>query len=67
MALFIASLKLAPYTYESVVTLPEAKYYGERLMSATETSFVVSVVIVAVAVVAAAVFGVIFWYKRKKA
>ncbi|MBQ8850326.1 MAG: Gldg family protein [Clostridia bacterium] len=66
-ALVLTSLSLAPYTYESTVTLPEAKYYGERLMSATETGFVVFIIVIAVAVVALSVVGVIIWYKRKKA
>ena len=66
-ALVLTSLSLAPYTYESTVTLPEAKYYGERLMSATETGFVVFIIVIAVAVVALSVAGLIIWYKRKKA
>lgn len=62
-----ASLTLAPVTYESTVTVPDAKYYGERLMSVNETSYVLYAVVIIVLVVALAIFGVIFWYKRKKA
>ena len=63
----ISSLVLAPFSYESTVKLPDAKFYGERLMSVTETSYVVYAVVIAVLVIIFAVFGVIYWYKRKKA
>jgi hypothetical protein len=66
-ALVISSLALAPFSYESTVTLPEAKYYGERLMYATETSFVLYAVVIVVLTVALSVTGIIIWYKRKKA
>lgn len=62
-----SSMALAPTTYESTVTVPEGKYYGERLMSVTETSYVLYAVVIIVLVVATSVVGVIFWYKRKKA
>ena len=63
----ISSLALAPVTYESSVTVPTAKYYGERLMSVTETSYVLYTAVIIALVVIMSVFGVIFWYKRKKA
>ena len=66
-ALVISSLALAPFSYESTVKLPEAKFHGERLMSVTETSFVLYAVIIVVLVVVLSVSGVILWYKRKKA
>ena len=63
----VASLSLAPTTYESTVTVSDAKYYGERLMSVNETSYVLYTAVIIVLVVALSIFGVIFWYKRKKA
>ena len=63
----ISSLALAPVTYESSVIVPAAKYYGERLMSVTETSYVLYTAVIIALVVIMSVFGIIFWYKRKKA
>ena len=65
-ALVISSLALAPFSYESTVKLPEAKFYGERLMSVTETSFVLYAVVIVVLVVVLSVVGIILCYKRKK-
>ena len=66
-ALVVSTLALAPFSYESTIKLPEAKFFGERLMSVTETSFVLYAVVILVLVIALSVTGVILWYKRKKA
>lgn len=65
--LVMSSMSLAPFTYESTLKIPEATFYGERLMSATETGFVAYVIVISVLVAVLAVFGIIFIYKRKKA
>ena len=67
ISLVVSALALAPLSYTSTVELPDGSFYGERLMSVTETSYVLYTVVVIVLVVALSVFGVIYWYKRKKA
>lgn len=67
ISLVVSALALAPFSYTSTVDLPDGSFYGERLMSVTETSYVLYTVVVIVLVVALSVFGVIYRYKRKKA
>ena len=67
ISLVVSSLVLAPFSYTSTVELPDGRFYGERLMTVTETSYVLYTVVIVVLVVALSVFGVIYWYKRKKA
>ncbi len=63
----ISSFGLAPFTYQSTVEAPDAKFYDARLMTVTETNFIVTVIVTLGAVVILSTVGAILCYKRKKA
>ena len=58
---------LAPFTYESVITVPAGKLHADRYMTVTETSYIWSVVLPVIAAVIAVIVGAILIYIRKKA
>ena len=64
----ISTFGLAPFSYESELTaVPDAKPFGARLMSVTETNFIATVIVTGCAVVILSVVGAILCYKRRKA